>query len=60
VRKFPFIQQPDQKDCGPVCLKMIYKYYGISVSLERLRVLCVPFWVGSPLYIFYCTVKEWN
>ena len=24
-------------DCGPTCLKMVAKYYGKTISLERLR-----------------------
>jgi len=39
-RTFPFFRQHDQYDCGPTCLKMIAKYYGKSLSLEKLRNYC--------------------
>lgn len=34
---FPFYTQPDAKDCGPACLRMIAKYYGKNYSLQNLR-----------------------
>ena len=39
-KEFPFFRQHDQYDCGPACLKMIAKYYGITYSSEQLRHLC--------------------
>lgn len=35
--KIKFIQQEDEKDCGPVCMAMICQFYGKMVSLEKLR-----------------------
>ncbi|WP_157947195.1 peptidase domain-containing ABC transporter [Staphylococcus equorum] len=32
-----FIEQPDQKDCGPTCLAMISRYYGKKVSITKIR-----------------------
>lgn len=49
MKRFPFIQQPNHKDCGPVCLKMICKYYGINISLERLTTLCETTRQGTSL-----------
>jgi ATP-binding cassette, subfamily B, bacterial len=34
----PYLQQ-NQKDCGPTCLYMISRYYGQSISIEKLREL---------------------
>jgi ATP-binding cassette subfamily B protein len=34
---FPFYKQPDAKDCGPTCLRMITKFYGKKYSLDHLR-----------------------
>src|SRR5271157_5199094 len=34
---FPFYKQPDSKDCGPTCLRMITKFYGKKYSLDHLR-----------------------
>ena len=39
MRKFPFYRQPDTMDCGATCLKMISKFHGKTVSLQRLRLL---------------------
>lgn len=35
--KFPFYQQLDQMDCGPTCLRMIAKYHGLSLNIQKLR-----------------------
>ena len=34
---FPYYQQLDSMDCGPTCLRMIAKYYGVNYSLQFLR-----------------------
>lgn len=34
---FPFYKQPDAKDCGPTCLRIIAKYYGKLISLKEIR-----------------------
>lgn len=36
---FPFYKQPDKMNCGATCLRMIAKYYGRVVSLEKLQKL---------------------
>lgn len=35
--KIPYIRQPDAKDCGPACLKMVAEHYGRHYSLDTLR-----------------------
>ncbi|MFC3560531.1 cysteine peptidase family C39 domain-containing protein [Pedobacter jamesrossensis] len=37
MKNFLFYKQPDQMDCGPTCLRMIAKYYGKHISLQKLR-----------------------
>ena len=37
LSRFPYYRQMDQMDCGPTCLKMVAKFYGRSLSLEKLR-----------------------
>lgn len=37
AKHFPFYRQPDVKDCGPSCLRMISKYYGKYFELQTLR-----------------------
>ncbi|WP_291369569.1 cysteine peptidase family C39 domain-containing protein [Cyclobacterium sp.] len=34
---FPFYKQPDAKDCGPTCLRIIAKHYGKLISLQGIR-----------------------
>lgn len=49
TKKFPFYQQQDRMDCGPTCLRMIAKYHGRSISIEKLRLLCETDRLGSSL-----------
>jgi ATP-binding cassette, subfamily B, bacterial len=35
--KFPNYIQTEAKDCGPTCLKIIAKYYGKTISTQKLR-----------------------
>ncbi|EWH12768.1 ABC-type multidrug transport system, ATPase and permease components [Cellulophaga geojensis KL-A] len=36
-KTFPFYKQPDSKDCGPTCLRIVAKHYGKLISLEKVR-----------------------
>jgi len=36
-RKFPLVIQHDLKDCGPACLTMISRYYGLTISISKIR-----------------------
>jgi len=49
AKQFPFYKQPDFKDCGPTCLKIISKYYGKVVSLQEIRNLTETTREGSNL-----------
>ncbi|AZA81671.1 ABC transporter ATP-binding protein [Chryseobacterium lactis] len=49
MKKFPFYRQPDAKDCGPTCLRIISKYYGKLVSLQHIRTLSETTRIGSSL-----------
>ena len=40
MSKFPVIQQMDQMDCGPTCLRMIARHYGRSFDAEFIRDKC--------------------
>jgi ATP-binding cassette subfamily B protein len=40
MKRFPSYKQLDEKDCGPACLKIILKYYGKYVALDKLHELC--------------------
>lgn len=48
-KKFPFYKQPDSKDCGPTCLRIISKHYGKSISLQQIRNLSETTRDGSSL-----------
>ena len=39
-KKFPHYNQYDTADCGPTCLRMIARYYGMEYSAEMLRRHC--------------------
>ena len=47
---FPFYQQPDHMDCGPTCLRMVAKYHGRPVALEKLRALSETTRSGTNLH----------
>jgi len=47
LKQFPFYRQVDTMDCGPACLKMIYKFYGKSISMNKCRELCKVDKTGS-------------
>ena len=40
MKTFNHIQQLDEMDCGPACLKMIADWYGRTISLQKLREKC--------------------
>ena len=46
---FPFYKQPDSKDCGPTCLKIIAKHYGKLINTQELRALSETTREGSSL-----------
>lgn len=37
LRGYPWVQQQDETDCGAACLAMISRYYGVRLSVGRLR-----------------------
>lgn len=49
MKKFPFYKQPDAKDCGPTCLRIVSKHYGRSISLQQIRTLSETTREGSSL-----------
>ncbi|MEP5338174.1 MAG: peptidase domain-containing ABC transporter [Algibacter sp.] len=49
MSKFPFYRQPDIKDCGPTCLRIVAKHYGKLISLQEIRDLSETTRVGSNL-----------
>jgi len=47
--KFPHYKQPDAKDCGPTCLRIVAKHYGKLISLQEIRDLSETTRIGSNL-----------
>jgi len=47
---FPHYIQPDSKDCGPMCLKIIAKHFKKTISLQKLRNLSETTREGSNLF----------
>lgn len=37
IRRFPWMHQHDESDCGAACLTMIAKYYGLSLRMGQVR-----------------------
>ena len=48
-KTFPHYKQPDSKDCGPTCIKIIAKYYGKTLNIQTLRELSETTREGSNL-----------
>lgn len=48
--KYPHIQQHDEKDCGAACFSMIIEYFGLKVSIAKLRELIQTDNMGTNLY----------
>ena len=48
---FPNYIQPDSKDCGPTCLKIIAKHYGRILNIQTLRELSETTREGSNLLL---------
>ncbi|RZK52461.1 MAG: ATP-binding cassette domain-containing protein, partial [Pedobacter sp.] len=49
LKKFPFYKQPDAKDCGPTCLRIIAKHYNKGIPLQQIRTLSETTREGSGL-----------
>lgn len=49
MKQFPNFKQPDSKDCGPTCLRIIAKFYGRTISLKQIRNLSETTREGSSL-----------
>ncbi len=46
---FPHYKQPDSKDCGSTCLRIIAKHYGKLISLKEIREISETTREGSSL-----------
>jgi len=51
MNNFPYFIQPDAKDCGPTCLKIVAKHYGRLLNIQKLRELSETTREGSNLLL---------
>ena len=58
MKRFPVLQQYDAMDCGPTCLSMISKSYGINYNIEHLHDLCNISNEGVSLYGISIVVEK--
>jgi ATP-binding cassette subfamily B protein len=49
LKAFPYYIQPDSKDCGPACIKIISKHYGRLTDIQTIRSLAETTREGSSL-----------
>ncbi len=49
LKTFPNYRQPDSKDCGPTCLRIVAKYHGKNIPLQQLRTLSETVRDGSSM-----------
>lgn len=49
MHNLPFYKQPDAKDCGPTCIRIVSKYYGKVIPLHKIRNLSETTREGSSL-----------
>lgn len=49
IRRFPFVSQIDEMDCGVASLAMVCRHFGRNVSVARLRRLCYTGGDGTSL-----------
>lgn len=57
-KRFPHIQQHDEKDCGAACLSMISEYYGLKLPIARCRELIKVDNMGANMYGIETGAKE--
>lgn len=58
IRRFPFVAQIDEMDCGAASLGMICRHFGRKVSLARIRKLCFTSTDGTSLKALCSAASE--
>ncbi|MBM3223876.1 MAG: cyclic nucleotide-binding domain-containing protein [Candidatus Tectomicrobia bacterium] len=49
-RRYPWLRQHDETDCGAACLAMVSRYYGVRLAVGRLRDLIQVGQEGASMY----------
>lgn len=60
MKKFDYISQQDEKDCGVVCLAMVLKYYDTEIPLHKLRELSGTDLEGTSAFGLKKTLEKLN
>lgn len=58
INKFPVYIQPDSKDCGPTCLKIVSKFYGKYFSIRYLREIAETTRIGSNMLMLSVAAEK--
>jgi len=58
IRRFPFVQQIDEMDCGAASFAMVCRHFGRNVSLSRIRELCQTASDGTSLKAICSAANE--
>ncbi len=58
LRRFPYVEQIDQMDCGAASLAMVCRHFGRNVSLSRIRALCHTASDGTSLKAICAAASE--
>lgn len=59
-KKFPHFRQLDSNDCGPACLKIIFKYYGFEIPFAEIRNKSKLDWQGTSLFRIEAIAREYD
>ncbi|MEX1567805.1 peptide cleavage/export ABC transporter, partial [Enterococcus sp. C42(2024)] len=60
MKKFYYISQQDEKDCGVACLAMILKHYKTEISIHKLRELSGTDLEGTSAFGLKNTLEKLN
>jgi len=55
--QFYHYQQHDAMDCGPICLRIVAKFYGKNYSIDRLRTQAEYYKEGVPYLVSHKQLK---
>lgn len=58
INKYPVYIQPDSKDCGPSCLKIISNFYGKFFSIRYLREIAETSRIGSNMLMLSVAAEK--
>lgn len=60
MSRFKYIQQNDEKDCGPACLAAIFRKYGLKLSIAKIREIAGTDREGTSAYGLIKTAEHYG